>query len=223
LRRIVFHFDVVSPFAFLAFEALPQALEGCNYQVDYCPVLLGALLRHWGQKGPAEVAPKRAWVLHQVQWLAARQQVEFAVPTPHPFSSVALQRLALAAAPAGEAGLRLGPNRRVVELLFQHVWQGGGADPNDPVRLAALVSALAPARDPQGDEVKQALRSLTDVAIAQGVFGVPSFELAGRVFWGLDALPMLRDALQGGPWFSGSAWPVRHVQAPYTPAQDSPA
>ncbi|MBP6320444.1 MAG: DsbA family protein, partial [Rubrivivax sp.] len=61
MQRIVFHFDVVSPFAYLAFERLPQVLQGCSYEVDYRPVLFAGLLQHWGQKGPAEIEPKRAW------------------------------------------------------------------------------------------------------------------------------------------------------------------
>jgi hypothetical protein len=50
------------------------------------------------------------------------------------------------------------------------------------------------------------LRASTDEAIARGVFGVPTFDLDGRLFWGLDALPMLRAALLGEAWFDGPAW-----------------
>ena len=53
MKRLAFHFDPVSPYAYLAFEALPQALEGCSYFVEYRPVLFAGLLRHHGQKGPA--------------------------------------------------------------------------------------------------------------------------------------------------------------------------
>ncbi len=60
--------------------------------------------------------------------------------------------------------------------------------------------------DPRGEEVKAELRALTEQALAQGVFGVPTFELEARQFWGLDALPMLRAALQGEAWFAGPEW-----------------
>jgi 2-hydroxychromene-2-carboxylate isomerase len=195
MKRIVFHFDVVSPFAYLAFERLPQVLQGCSHVVDYRPVLFAGLLAHWGQKGPAEVEPKRAWTFRHVHWLAAQHGVALDTPAVHPFNPLALQRLALAC----------GPNRHVVETLMRHVWVGGG-DPNDAARLAALTAALQPARDPSSPEVKAELRAATDAAIAQGVFGVPSFELDGRIFWGLDALPMLRAALLDDPWFDGPAW-----------------
>jgi 2-hydroxychromene-2-carboxylate isomerase len=39
------------------------------------------------------------------------------------------------------------------------------------------------------------LRAHTDAAIAHGVFGVPALEVDGQLFWGFDALPMLRDCM----------------------------
>lgn len=201
MQRLTFHFDVVSPYAYLAFERLPQALEGCSYLVDYRPVLFAGLLRHHGQKGPAEIEPKRAWTFRHVAWLARAQGTPLSPPAVHPFNPLALLRLGLACAPAG--GL---PNRWVTEALFHHVWRGDGADPNDPARLAALSAALQPRRDPAGAEVKAELRALTDAAVGAGVFGVPGIAVDGRLFWGLDALPMLAAFLQGDPWFEGPAW-----------------
>ena len=209
MKRLAFHFDPVSPYAYLAFERLPQALEGCSYFVDYKPVLFAGLLQHHRHKGPAEIEPKRAWTFRHVAWLAQQQGTPLQAPAQHPFNPLALLRLALACAPAG--GL---PNRRVAEAVFRHVWQGEGADANDPDRLVALSAALAPARDPGGADVKAELRALTDAAIAAGVFGVPTIEVDGRLFWGLDALPMLAGYLQGEPWFDGPQWDVAGVPPP---------
>ena len=201
MKHLTFHFDVVSPYAYLAFEALPQVLEGCSYVVDLQPVLFAGLLQRWGQKGPAEIEPKRAWTFRQVAWAARAQGTPIDVPTPHPFNPLALLRLALASAPAG--GL---PNRRVVELLMHHAWRGGGADPNEPTRLQRLRDAVAPVRDPDGAEVKAELRAATEAAADAGLFGVPTVEVDGRLFWGLDALPMLAAYLRGDPWFDGPDW-----------------
>lgn len=195
MKHLTFYFDVVSPFAYLAFERLPQVLEGCSYEVEYRPVLLAALLQHWGQKGPAEVEPKRAWTFRHVHWLAQHHGIALDTPAVHPFNPLPLLRLALAC----------GPNRRVVEALFRHVWKGGG-DATRSDRLTALTAQLQPARDPAHDEVKSELRSGTDAAAAHGIFGVPTIECDGRSFWGLDALPMLRDAVRGHAWFDGPAW-----------------
>jgi len=53
---------------------------------------------------------------------------------------------------------------------------------------------------------KALLRANTDEAAARGVFGVPMFEVGGKLFWGLDSLPMLRAHLEGDAWFDGPAW-----------------
>jgi 2-hydroxychromene-2-carboxylate isomerase len=209
MKCIQFYFDVISPYAWLAFERLPQALEACSVVVDYQPLLLAGLLGHWGQKGPAEIAPKRAWTYRQVAWLAAQQGTRLQLPRPHPFNPLALQRLALAAAPAGGT-----PSRHVVDQLFRHVWCRDGADANEPAALAALTAAVAPLRDPAGDEVKAELRARTEAAAAAGVFGVPSFACDGRAFFGQDALPMLAAALRGDAWFNGPAWHEAGAQPP---------
>lgn len=179
MKRLTFWFDVVSPYAWLAFERLPDALEGLSVEVEYRPLLFAGLLKHWGHKGPAEIAPKREWMHRQVRWIAERDGVPLVFPTPHPFNPLALLRLAIAA----------GPNRRVVEAVFRHAWADGG-DPNEPERLAALTRRLAPAQDPASDAVKQALRAHTDEALRRGLFGVPTLEVDGEPFWGYDALPM---------------------------------
>ena len=195
MKQIVFWFDPISPFACLAFEHLPQALADCTYAVEYKPLLFAGLLNHWGQKGPAEIEPKRAWTYRHIAWLAHRHGIALQMPAVHPFNPLPLLRLCVAA----------GPNRRVVEAVMRHVWRGG-ADAGDVARLDALTRELAPARDLASDEVKAELRANTDAAIARGVFGVPTFELDGRLFWGLEALPMLRAALQDDAWFEGASW-----------------
>ena len=201
MKRIDFYYDVVSPYAWLAFDRLPQALQGSSHVVAYQPLLFAGLLAHWGQKGPAEIVPKRAWTYRQVSWLAAQQGTTLALPRPHPFNPLALQRLALACVVAGGT-----PNRHVVETLMRHVWCRDGADPNAADALAELTARLAPPRDPQGAEVKAELRSRTEAAAASGVFGVPTMRVEGRDFFGQDALGMLAALLRGDAWFHAPTW-----------------
>jgi 2-hydroxychromene-2-carboxylate isomerase len=199
MKHITFHFDVISPYAYLAFESLPKALEGISHSVTYKPVLFGAVLKHFGQLGPAEVAPKRTWTYRQINWLAKEQGVNLQMPASHPFNPIALLRLALA---CGEQGAC---NRYVAQTLFEHVWQGGN-EAGDAQRLAALVEKLQPKRAPDDAAVKAELKANTDAAVAQGIFGVPTMAVEGQLFWGLDALPMLRAYSQGDAWFESPAW-----------------
>ena len=200
MKQLTFWFDPISPFAALAFERLPEALAGVSHSVVYRPILFAGLLKHWGQKGPAEIEPKRAWTFRHVAWLAHRHGIALDVPAQHPFNPLALLRLLHAScAPGGT------PNRRACELVLRHAWRGG-LDANAPDRLHALAQQLAPVRDPDSAEVKAALREATADAVARGIFGVPTIELEGRLFWGLDALDMLAACLRGDPWFDSGAW-----------------
>ncbi|MFZ2219680.1 MAG: 2-hydroxychromene-2-carboxylate isomerase [Rhodoferax sp.] len=194
MKAITFYLDFISPYAYLAFETMPDVLMGHSYTVTYKPVLFAALLKHHGQRGPAEMANKREWTYRQVQWLAHQHEVALQMPATHPFNPLALLRLAVASQAQGL------PNRYVCERIFHHVWQGG-AEATDPERLAALTQEFAFARGGQDADVKAQLQVHTDEAIARGVFGVPTLEVDGKLFWGLDALPMLQAYLAGDPWF----------------------
>jgi len=209
MKTLQFWFDPISPYAYLAFERLPQALEGLSYSVEYRPLLLAGLLRHWGQKGPAEIEPKRAWTFRQVAWVAHRLGIPIETPAEHPFNPLTLLRLLLASAPQGAT-----PNRRACELVLRHVWQGGGADANDPARLAELRTQLAPVQDPGGDAVKQALKDSTALALERGMFGVPTMVLDDKLFWGVDALEMLAACLRGDAWFDGPDWDAAGAPRP---------
>jgi 2-hydroxychromene-2-carboxylate isomerase len=199
MKHITFYLDFVSPYAYLAFEKLPEALQGLSYRVDYRPVLFAGLLKHHGQLGPAEIAPKRDWTYRQVLWQAHAGGVPLQLPAAHPFNPLPLLRLALA---CGEHGLA---NRYVCETIFRHVWRGG-ADAGDAQRIQSLAQSLAPKRDPAGDDVKAQLKSNTEDAIARGVFGVPTCTVDDKLFWGFDALPMLRAWLEGDEWFASGEW-----------------
>jgi 2-hydroxychromene-2-carboxylate isomerase len=202
MKHINFYLDFISPYAYLAFERLPQALRGLSYSVSYRPVLFAGMLKHHGQLGPAEIAPKRDWTYRQVLWLAHSKGIALQMPAAHPFNPLALLRLAAACSTSPETAT---PNRYVCETIFRHVWQGG-ADAADAQRLEALAQQLAPQNRVQADEAKALLKNSTDEAISKGVFGVPAFEVEGKIFWGLDALPMLRDYLAGDAWFTGEDW-----------------
>jgi 2-hydroxychromene-2-carboxylate isomerase len=196
---IDFWFDPVSPYAYLAFERLPEALVGLSYEVSYRPIVFGALLKHHAHKGPAEIEPKRAWTFRQVHWLAPRLGLPLDTPARHPFNSLALSRLAWACAPEG-----MTPSRHVCESVLRHAWIGG-ADAEAPDRVAALQTQLQPRLDPAADDAKQRLRGATDAAIAAGVFGVPTIGV-DKHFWGLDALDMVAALLRRDPWFDASHW-----------------
>jgi len=175
---ITWYFDLVSPFAYLA---LPRVeVLATRHALAMRPIVFGAVLKHWGQLGPAEIAPKRLHTYRLCQFLANQAGLQFRFPPSHPFRS--LEAMRLLAACDGEPG--------AVRTAFDFGWSEG-RDLSDPAELASLAARLG-ARPEDG---RDRLRSWTEAAIAAGVFGVPSLVVDGTVFWGHDALPMAEAAI----------------------------
>jgi 2-hydroxychromene-2-carboxylate isomerase len=177
---IVWFFDVISPFSYLALPGV-EALAR-RRRVAFRPVVFGALLAHWGSIGPAEIASKRLHTYRLCQFMAERAGLRMRFPPRHPFRSLAAQRLITA----------LGADPGVVRAVFDFVWDEG-RDPSEPEELTALCDRLGVADHDalvEARGAKMALRAATDAAVAAGVFGVPTLMVGGELFWGVDAMPL---------------------------------
>lgn len=179
------YFDVVSPFAYFHLTALEQWRD--RVEIEYVPVLLAGLLKHWGQLGPAEIPGKRVHIYRHCTWMAQQHQLPFRFPPRHPFNPLPALRLMLA----------LGATATVVRTVFGFIF-GEGRDIGDAGEWNALCARLD-VRDASsliGDSaVKQQLLDNTNEAISAGVFGVPTVRCRDQLFWGYDSLDMLRDFL----------------------------
>lgn len=187
MTSIIFYYDLLSPFAHIAVKRLGELPQ--DIPVTPRPVLLGAILSHWGQRGPAEIEPKRLHTYRQATHLAGRYGVTMRFPPRHPFNPLGALRL-LAGADADIA---------MVERAFDFVF-ADGSSVDTPQDLAALAQRLELPVDLASDDAAKAkLRLNTEEAIAQGVFGVPTFAAKrnGRteLFWGVDSFDMLKDWL----------------------------
>jgi 2-hydroxychromene-2-carboxylate isomerase len=184
MRNVIWYFDFISPFACIALHRLKEL--PADVALEYRPVLFAGILNHWGQKGPAELATKRRYTYRWSQWWARSLGVPLRYPAAHPFNPLHHLRLSIAC----------GSNPAAVRKIFDAVWTTG-ADATDQSRFAALCRELGVSADALGSPaVKDALKKNTDDAIARGVFGVPTFELEGELFWGADSLDFLKDFLK---------------------------
>ena len=78
----------------------------------------------------------------------------------------------------------------------------------DRTYAGALVASLSPLPFDTlvaTTDAKTRLRTWTDEALTAGVFGVPTLEIGGELFWGMDALPMARAALMDPNLFRAPA------------------
>jgi 2-hydroxychromene-2-carboxylate isomerase len=178
-------FDVLSPFAYLGFGRLREL--PADVELKIVPVLLAALLDHFGQRGPAEIPSKRRFTYRFVLWRARKLGLPLRMPPAHPFNPLAALRLVIAA----------GSDLRAAGTVLQAAF-GEGRDLTDAAVIAELAARLgvtdheSALADPA---VKQRLRDNTLWASARGVFGVPTLVIGEELFWGHDAFDMALDYL----------------------------
>jgi len=181
-QDIVWYFDVISPFAYLQHQQVAALAR--DRPIRYQPVLLAALLDHWGQKGPAEIPAKRTFTYRYVQWFAEEAGIPFRCPPAHPFNPLRGLRLLTALDSTPEATAE----------VFNFIWRDGGDLTDDAAfqalgRRLGVDDALALVAQPR---VKQRLIDTTREAMEAGIFGVPTLRIDEALFFGNDATPMAR-------------------------------
>ena len=192
MHRITMYFDFISPYAYLAFKEIERGLNN-RVDITYRPILFGGLLNHYGQLGPAEIPYRREWTFLQALWQGKEAGIPIQLPKSHPFNPLPLLRLAIAETKSGN------PSRETCRKIFEFVWNRG-IDVTDEVEFRELSSAIKLEREPNDPDVKEQLKKNTEEAIANHVYGVPSFYYNNKIFWGNDSLKMLEAYIDGDPW-----------------------
>jgi 2-hydroxychromene-2-carboxylate isomerase len=190
---VTYYFDPVSPYAWLASKALAR-IEAAGAELVFQPVLFAALLNAHGNTGPAEVPAKRAYIFRDVMREAARAGVVFNGPPGHPFNPLQALRMCVALTRQDE-------RRRFALAVMSACWEQG-QDVSDGAVLLKIaadcsLSGLTLQAAAQQPAIKMQLASETERAIADGVFGVPTFRFGDELFWGADRIDALLARLQG--------------------------
>jgi 2-hydroxychromene-2-carboxylate isomerase len=193
-RTVSFYFDYLSPYAYLAWQCLPEVTEPRGVTIVPRPVLFAGLLNHWGQLGPAEIPPKGRHVGRDTRRFAALRGIPLSSPRYHPFRPLTALRASLAIVSGDRQS-------DVISALFKAGWAdgidlGSTDDIRDALDRAGLDGQrlVAAAAEPKA---KDTLRSETEAAIGRGVFGIPTMMVGDELFWGLDQLPYIALYLDG--------------------------
>lgn len=195
-KLIRFHFDFVSPYAYIAWTQIQALAERHGCSVEPVPTLFAALLESGGPgtRGPAEIPAKRIYLFKDTLRTARVLGIPFQPPASHPFNPLLALRVA-------SLDLSKEDRRRVIDALYGAIWGGGqGADSAEkvvPLLSAAGLDGPALVAAAGTPEIKDRLRAQTDEAIRAGVFGVPTLRIGGELFWGYDSFGHAERFLRG--------------------------
>ncbi len=187
-RAVQLWFDYASPFAYLAATQAEAMAARAEARLVWRPILLGGLFRDIGQVDVplhAMSEARRRYTLTELQRWADWWAVPVTFPTPFPTRTVLALRVTLGRADPGP----------LVRRIFHAAW-GEGRDVGDPAVLTDCGVTADELR--RASEQRDTLRANNTEAMANGVFGVPTFQLDdGTLFWGQDRMDAVERALAG--------------------------
>ena len=190
---VTFFFDIHSPWSYLASTLIGPLARRHRVPILWRPIHLANLMDRIGGMRPLDQNPARvAWYR---QDLAGRMAQHGLAYDPHPDYPLRPSRALRACVYAAERGC--------ADAFVRTVMRGYWSEKRDISELAVLQAmadeaGLGPraVADVVADErYKAAVVANTDDAIARGVFGVPSFILDGKLFFGSDRMDQLDAAL----------------------------
>lgn len=198
-NNIDFYFDFSSPYGYFASTKIDALAEKYGRQVNWRPILLGAIFKITGS-GPLITIPfKSDYAVVDIPRCARYYKVPFQMPSVFPIASHVPSR-AVYWVKDTDAAL----SRKLGRALFHAYF----AENRDISKLAVTIDvassvgidreALASAL--HSPTVKEKLRHETQAAIDKKVFGSPFIIVDGTPFWGVDRFEQIDHWLATGGW-----------------------
>jgi 2-hydroxychromene-2-carboxylate isomerase len=190
VEPVEFWYEFASPYSYLAAADLGRHPGVRGRRVVWRPFLLGPLFAAQGwQDSPFNLYPaKGAYMWRDVARLCAAKGLAWRRPSAFPRSGLLAARAAHALSAMGIEAL--------VPAFSLAVYVANFVDDCDIADPAVVAAALSQAgceadsvlRRAGTAEIKDGLRAATAEAQRRGIFGAPSFIVAGELFWGGDRL-----------------------------------
>ncbi len=200
-RVVDFFYGIGSRYSYLASTRLAGLQAETGARFAWHPLSSTDLMARRGQN-PFVGAPPSG----QYDWAYRRRDAEawaayYGVPFRDPHGRLALDSRLLALACV--AARRLGGVERYGHALFRAVFVDDLARVDRATCIERAVEVGLGAADFEraldAPETLADSTAIVDDAMAKGVFGVPTFVLEDRLFWGNDRLVLLRHALEQYP------------------------
>lgn len=189
-RKIDYFFDYVSAYSYLV-NSQVENIEGA--EVQYRPMLLGAVMQATGNSPPGTVKAKGKYLITDLKRWARCYGIPMRFNSIFPQNTLYALRVAIA---AQRRGVFHDIHQAFFDAMFVH-----DLDLSDRDVLARIVSeagldADELMNDIDTQSIKDELKNNTEEAIRRGVFGAPTFFVGDEMFFGNDRLEFIREALE---------------------------
>ena len=195
--EIDFYWDIGSTNTYFALHLIRPIAARYGATIRYQPFNLGYVFRKHGYQLMEEPRAKLSNRRRDLQRWAARYDLPFRMPEQFPIKTSRALRGSLVAR-------RQGLEDAYLDAIFSAYWEQ-----NDPsiaeysglARIAGKIGMDAERFEAEceSDEIRAGLAEVTERAMAEGVFGAPTFVIDGEIYWGKDRLEFIEAHLAGNP------------------------
>jgi 2-hydroxychromene-2-carboxylate isomerase len=185
MKKIDFYFDVGSPYSYLAHTQLKKYEKDANEKVNYLPILVGGLHKLAGITAPGLIPTKAKYLIKDCKMWADKYKIKYQFNRYFPIRTVNLMRACLIAEKENSL-------KEFVDKCFEAIWVES-LNLNDEKIFNKFIEStntfLNLFSDKISDQkIKDELIKRTSDSFNKGIFGVPSFIVNGKMFWGQDRL-----------------------------------
>lgn len=198
-----FFFDFRDPYAYLASAWVPRLAVDSGIALTLAPIDSLELGHRGGMTGPLASSSLQDYLWLDVERAAGRLGVAIHRPPRLPFDSRPLLRACLAVRErSGQEAMAA-----FADSLWHEVWERG----RDPESCDTTLSAARDAAVPEpvlreaveGQRGQALLDRVTGRAAERGVFTVPTVEVEGSLYSGIEEIGRLEQALRGAGLLGG--------------------
>jgi 2-hydroxychromene-2-carboxylate isomerase len=185
IKSFDFYFDFSSPYTFLAHKKIRKFETKNAIKINYMPVLLGGLLKLAGIKANVDVPIKAKYMIRDCKLCAQKNEIKFKFNTYFPIMTLNLMRCVIIAEDKNFEQI-------FIDKIFDSIWEHG-LNLNDNLILEKILKNLeinpkAFLMAASEQKIKDELKKRTNLAYQKGIFGLPSFVVNKKIFWGQDRL-----------------------------------
>ena len=186
IRSIDFYFDFISPYSYLAHKKIKR-LKEINFK--YMPVLVGGLHNLQGITPPAFIKPKLKHMISDCNLIAEKDKSDFIWNSKFPINSLNIMR--------GYIFINNEVKDSYLNFIFDAYWRNNLDTSNEKVLMSILEKCKINSNDffdgIKEPKIKDELKTVTQTAHDREIFGVPTFVVNNKIFWGQDRLEFALD------------------------------
>ena len=193
-KSIDFYFDIISPYAYLAYKQIISLKKERKIQFNYKPILLGGLHKLAEITAPAFNEFKMKNMKNDCNIVALKKNIEFLWNDKFPINSIKIMR--------GYLSIDEEIKEIYLETFFNAYWKDN-IDFNNIESFKKLLNTINLDsdkffKDIEKNEIKEKLKEITELAFKKEVFGAPTFIVNDKLFWGQDRLEYAIEEFENG-------------------------